>query len=83
VFSWSSRLHRRLDRREGSQRPAVSYTRFLFFFTATSYRLELHQSDLLNPLGKLAGRAVCFADGFFSVFLIIDFLDPVSQNLVD
>jgi len=41
---------------------------------------------LFSPLGKLAERAIYFANVFFSIFLFIlmvDILEPVAQNLMD
>jgi len=51
-------------------------------------RLKLHWFDLFSLLGKLAGRAIYFADEFslffiFIFFLMADFLDLIAQILMD
>ena len=38
---------------------------------------------LFSPLGKLAGRAIYFTDVFFFIFLMVDFLAPVAQTLME
>jgi len=44
-------------------------------------------THLFSPLGKLAGRAIYFADVFFFIFfiffLMVDFLAPVAQTLME
>jgi len=46
----------------------------------------LSACDLFSPLGKLAGRAIYFANVFslfYFNFLMVDFLDLLAQNLID
>jgi len=38
---------------------------------------------LFSPLGKLAERAIYFANVISLFFLMLDFIDPVAQNLMD
>ena len=37
---------------------------------------------IFSPLGKLSGRDIYFAD-VFSLFLMVDFLAPVAQTLME
>jgi len=43
------------------------------------------QAEYFSPLGKLADRAIYFVNVFslFFYFLMVDFLDPVAQKLMD
>ena len=40
---------------------------------------------IIITLGKLAERAIYFANVFFFIFnfLMVNFLDPVAQNLIE
>jgi len=53
-----------------------------------SHVLVFLREMVFSPLGKLAGRAIYFTDVFslfyfFYIFLMVDFLAPVAQTLME
>jgi len=59
---------------------------FVFLVTNVSVLSISLVFSLFSPLGKLAGRAIYFTDVFslfYKFFLMVDFLAPVAQTLME